>query len=166
MARRVFLPLTDRLTAGVGPPSASAMRERLGGRLGAGPSPGTVAPGAIVSVRAGVDSHQVGVLLCVESDTVDVYLERGLVKRTQPDQIVQHTGASTPEQERVARDVRVFQALSEGQGVIVEGDDGVRVDGTLREKCRYGALVETTAGRLLAVGFRRLWPQPAGQAPS
>jgi len=166
MARRVFLPLTDRLTKGDGPPSASAMRARLGGRLGAGPHGTTVAPGAIVSVATGGDSYQVGVLLCVASDTVDVYLERGLVKRTQPDQISHHATEPTPELERVARDVRVFQALNEGQGVIVEGDDGLRVDGTLREKCRYGALVETSAGRLLAVGFRRLWPQPAERTPS
>ncbi|MGD0675689.1 MAG: hypothetical protein ABSC94_09745 [Polyangiaceae bacterium] len=58
---------------------------------------------------------------------------------------------------RVAGEIRVFSTIAEGQRVRwVRGT--LVVEGHVAEKCRYGALVITSSGRLMAVGFRMLWP--------
>jgi len=58
-------------------------------------------------------------------------------------------------------EVRLFATLKEGQRVRFAEKDGSAGElsvGMLVEKCRYGALVAKDDGRILAVGFRRLWP--------
>jgi hypothetical protein len=51
----------------------------------------------------------------------------------------------------------MFSALSEGDAVRWERDGSV-AEGRIVEKCRYGAIVVTRSTRVVAVGFRKLWP--------
>ena len=58
---------------------------------------------------------------------------------------------------RVAAEMRLFAALVDGDRVRWQRTGGV-AEGCIVEKCRYGAILVTRDGRLIAVGFRRLWP--------
>jgi hypothetical protein len=54
--------------------------------------------------------------------------------------------------------VRLFASLSEGDRVRFASAASAAAEGLLIEKCRYGALVLDDEEKVLAVGFRRLWP--------
>jgi hypothetical protein len=56
----------------------------------------------------------------------------------------------------VADDARRFATFVEGAAVRYLDRSGRAHEGTLVEKCRYGALVMGEGGRILAVGFRRI----------
>ena len=154
--RKVFLPLTQAMADAVTPPTVDAMRKRLGGRVTAPEA--DAASGCLVTVAGG--TPRVGVLLGGNDSRCDVFLERGMVKRTSRSAISPFLGVAPPELARVAEQASVFARLFEGQAVHVERNDGAGVRGILREKCRFGALVETGNGALLGVGFQRLWPAP------
>jgi hypothetical protein len=150
-------------------PTVDAMRARLGGRVGDRPGrPGvpslamcTEPPprvGSVVTVHSAAGSPRLGVLVAAESDTADVCFDRGLVKRTSLSALAAHAGEAPRELAALAEQANVFAALYEGQEVNVERHDGRTQRGILREKCRYGALVETDEGTVLGVGFGKLWP--------
>ncbi len=153
--RKLFLPLTQSLEDALTPPTVDSMRKRLGGRV---PASADRELGSLVTVPGA--ASRVGVLLSSSDTRCDVFLERGIVKRTNRSSILPFLGVATPELSRVAEQAAVFARLFEGQSVHVERSDGAGLRGILREKCRFGALVETGNGTLLGVGFQRLWPAP------
>ena len=56
----------------------------------------------------------------------------------------------------VSRDARSFAALSEGERVQYQHEGGIG-EGTLVEKCRFGALIQRADGAVIGAGFRRVW---------
>ncbi len=155
MARKLFLPLTQRVTDRAQPPSAAEIRERLGGRVADPPS--WPLGEAVCPVK---DPTRVGLVLAAVGEQIDVYFERGLVKRTQRSELAPALRDPPQHLLRAREHVLVFAALTEGQSVLVEqGSDRGRA-GVLVEKCRYGALVELADGKLLGAGFQVLWPAP------
>jgi hypothetical protein len=164
VSRKLALPIA-KPSVGPSMPTIDGMRERLGGRLVGKPS-SAIVPGSVVAIAKHDDAAQIGVLLADDSGAVDVYLSRGLVKRTTASAIRSFHGEIAPDLSRVAEQARVFAALSEGQLVHVEQGPGESVEATLLEKCRYGALVAAPSGKVLGVGFRRLWPRSSDPRPS
>lgn len=159
--RRRSLPLALELLerAGGKLPSIDAARKRLGGR-------GVSDAGAGRVVRVdGTLGEELGVVLFVAGERVDVFTERGYVRRLEAARAPAHGGAVDPTMQRIADDVRVFDRLREGERVRYERRGGEMSAGTLLEKCRYGALVLAEDGKIVAVGFRKLWPLPH-DAPS
>jgi hypothetical protein len=153
MARRLFLPL-----AAGNPdanPTVDAVRRRLGGRASTEPGAGEV-----VAVASDAGAARTGVVLFVQGDALDVWLEGGVVRRTRRERTVKAEGAGDALQS-IAHAARIFAALSEGQRVFYGHDAGVG-EGALVEKCRFGALVERGDGTVLGVGFRRLWATDPG----
>jgi hypothetical protein len=148
MARRLFLPLADAVPHAV--PTVDAVRKRLGGRASTEPGPGEV-----VAVASEQGAARTGVVLFVQGDDLDVWLEGGVVRRTRRSRLVQAAEAGD-DLLSIAHAARIFAALSEGQRVHYSHDDGVG-EGALVEKCRFGALVERGDGTVLGIGFRRLW---------
>jgi hypothetical protein len=163
MERKLSLPLVlDMLAKSDGArPTLEVARKRLGGRAKSGSGIGRI-------VRVGKTHllpEAVGVVLFESERACDVWVEAGVVRRTERVRAATFEGPIPDEIERMAVDVRVFAALEEGQSVRYEVSGDVR-EGTLIEKCRYGALVATPKGRILAVGFRKLWPIAPGDRPS
>jgi hypothetical protein len=136
------------LLPGGPPPTVDAARERLGGRASTGPG-----AGEIVGVRTGLGF--------TSGDERDVWVGDGRIRRVDEARIV---GAPQPVDaalEAVAADVRVFATMREGEPVRFLAHDGAMREGTLVEKCRYGALVLGSGGKIVAASFRRLWPVAA-----
>ncbi len=160
MGRKVYLPLTQGFASSLeGAPTVDSMRVRLGGRVdGASASPFLAGSVVIVPTAAGKD--RLGVLLSGDDALCHVYLERGIVKRTRTTHVRAHAGEAPTDLAGIARQVRLFAGLQEGQEVVVDRSPGPTQSGVLREKCRYGALVELAEGKLLGVGFAKLWPAP------
>jgi hypothetical protein len=128
------------------PPTLDEARRALGGRTR---SDGREGAGATVDEpRRG---RSPGVVLCAAAGEVDVWIGEGLIAR------VAQVELDEPAElfRAVAADIRRYWALREGDRVRVDG-----ALGTLREQCRYGALVERdeAPGKVVAVGFRRLEP--------
>ncbi|NUP05585.1 MAG: hypothetical protein HOW73_05945 [Polyangiaceae bacterium] len=159
MTRKVFLSRGHSVADTVLPPTVDSMRQRLGGRVGAGS--GAFRIGAVVEVPTASGGARTGIVLASTTSSVDVFLERGIVKRTEPGNVKLQLGGTPSALARVAEQANVFATLFEGQAVHVERGEGSSTRGTLREKCRYGALVEIDGGTMLGVGFQRLWPAPA-----
>ncbi len=162
MSRKVFLPRGQALADELAPPTVDAIRKRLGGRM-TDPN-GPFRGGAVVDVETASGGKRTGVVLCCGDATVDVLLDRGIVKRTAPSRVVPHPGATPEDLAGVAAQASVFASLTEGQPVHVERTRGETSRGVLREKCRYGALVEDEGGAMLGVGFQRIWPAPLSSA--
>lgn len=165
MGRKLSLPVTQRFADSTTPPTIDGMRARLGGRLQGRPG-GSFPPGTAVTVGNDAGSGRVGILLVDDGGAVDVYLERGLVKRTAPAMVARYGGDVPEALAAVAEQARVFGSLAEGQRVHVEQGDTSGVAGVLREKCRYGGLVECDTGKMLGVGFRKLWPSAESELQS
>jgi hypothetical protein len=151
MTRRLTLPLTldDRER-----PTVDAVRRRLGGR--ASTEPGA---GELVTVRGGRGLEQIGVVIFVRGDDLDVFLEHNVVRRVRRAEALPAGDAARVPAEiaEIARDARIFAGLGERQRVRYQRDDELG-EGTLIEKCRFGALVERADGGVLGVGFRRVFP--------
>jgi hypothetical protein len=62
-----------------------------------------------------------------------------------------------PSFQRIAESARVFEALVEGQQVRFMTENHI-YEGILVEKCRFGALVERSDGKIIGLGFQRVWP--------
>ncbi|MEP7119942.1 MAG: hypothetical protein ABJE95_03485 [Byssovorax sp.] len=148
MARRLFLPLA------AGDPDASptvdAVRKRLGGRAST-----ELGAGEIVAVASDQGAARTGVVLFVQGDDLDVWLEGGVVRRTRRSRTVK-TSEAGEDLHSIAHAARIFAALFEGQRVCYRHEAGVG-EGALVEKCRFGALIERGDGTVLGIGFRRLW---------
>jgi len=166
VARKLSLPMIPGAPKEDASPTIERMRQRLGGRLPLDAPVGALPPGALVSLTTAKGGERIGILLGDDGRAVDVYLERGVVKRTRVDSVTLHVGEPTDEQALVSTHARLFAALREGERVVVEEPEGRSTTGRIREKCRFGALVEAEGGRNLAVGFRRLWPSAKEDSPS
>lgn len=105
-----------------------------------------------------LDTGATGVVLYGQGDEVHVFSNAGWVRRTTTDALI-HVDEPGAELCTVANDVRVFAALEEGHRVRFQDLSGV-AQGTLIEKCRYGAVVRRDDATVMGVGFRRIWPLP------
>jgi hypothetical protein len=158
MARRLFLPLASDGAVPRPMPTVDAVRKRLGGR--AATEPGA---GEIVSLSGGRIAPIVsGVVIFVRGDEIDVWLEGDMVRRVRRADTWALGGVIPPDLLAVAAAARAFAGLREGQRVGYR-DEGRGGEGTLVEKCRFGALVERGDGTVVGVGFRRL-RGPPGEA--
>ncbi len=105
-------------------------------------------------------SRRTGVILWASGAHCDVWFDDGIARRVRAS-VVAGCGGPTPlALQRIHAEVRIFASLGEGDRVRWDRA-GHLVDGCIVEKCRYGAIVLTGDGRLVAVGFRRLWPAQA-----
>lgn len=152
-ASRIKLPLHPDLLRLREKPGMQAALRQLGG---AGET--SAFAGTLVRITRRGDPSQVGVVLYADAREVDVWLSGSRVRRALLDEVEVVAGEGDSSLDLLAAEVRVFASLRQGDTVRWQGDDGVSRDGTLFEKCRYGGLVATPEGRVLAVGFRRLWP--------
>jgi len=156
VTRRVSLPVNaapgERRSS-----TLDAVRARLGGRARTSPQVGRV-------VRF-LDTGATGIVLFAQGDEVHVFSNAGWVRRTTREAVV-YVEQPDAELDRIANDVRVFAALEEGTRVRFQDLSGL-AQGTLLEKCRYGALVRRDDAAILGVGFRRVWPlADPGETPS
>jgi hypothetical protein len=135
-------------------PTIDSAREALGGRIATERGPGAVVD---VSMKRGGDAR--GVVVCVSGESRDVWIGEGRFVRTSSDR-VRSTRESTAELDAVAAHARRFAQLREGDPVRATRRDGTMVDGTLLEKCRYGALV-AKGDAVLAVSFQRVIAAPS-----
>jgi hypothetical protein len=157
MARKLSLPLFSPPSAAL--PTVDAMRKQLGGRASTEPGAGD----AVTLVTDG-GARMTGVVLFVRGEDLDVWVEHNMVRRARRASTAPLDAPLPRDLAPIAADVRVFAELSEGQRVRYL--DGDRVgEGTLVEKCRFGALIERDDGKLLGLGFRRLWPASASDPP-
>lgn len=140
-------------------PTLEVMRRKLGGRE-AGSSDALV--GALVQVEG--RERGPGVVLFVEGEHVHVWVGAGLVRKVARGAVSLSADDASSELSEVARDVRAFAQLREGDAVsFLSGTAGERLQyGRLIEKCRYGVLVAKADGTILGVGFRRVWLRSAG----
>lgn len=104
-----------------------------------------------------------GVVLFGDGDELHVFSNAGWVRRTTSDALTS-VEQPAPELDAIANDVRVFAALEEGHRVRFQDLSGM-AQGTVLEKCRYGAVVRRDDQRVMGVGFRRIWPLADASAP-
>jgi hypothetical protein len=134
--------------------SLEAARDRLGGRLTcASRRP----PGSIVIATLRDGTRHCGVILWATDTQCDVWFADGLARRTRAERVRPYYGRVSDHLCRVAIEMRLFAMLSEGDLVRWERVT-VAGEGSIVEKCRYGAIIVTRDGKLVAVGFRKLWP--------
>jgi len=146
-------------------PSIDAARARLGGRIAeAAPPPPGLAPGVVVTFPLSNGRRMAGVVVYASQTEVHVLLDGVRLRRMSPHEVTVHEGDVAVDLEKIAGDARLFGLLVEGQSVRYADDSGDLVDGKVVEKCRWGALVLRDDGAVVAVGFRKLWPAPAGGA--
>jgi hypothetical protein len=134
--------------------SIEAARRRLGGRPGA---PSTRAPGSFVHATLSDGTRHAGVVLWATAGHCDVWFDDCLARRTRTELVSVLAGQPPERLLRVAAEMRIFATLVEGDLVRWQRTGGV-AEGCIVEKCRYGAIVVTRDGKLVAVGFRKLWP--------
>ncbi len=152
MARRITLPLSFQDPAIK--PTIDAVRRRLGGRAATEPGAGD-----LVMFRGDRGVVRSGVVVFVRGEDLDVWALGGVVRRIRRADAMPFDGEPPHEIVEASNDARVFAALHEGQRVLYKHEDGVG-EGTLVEKCRFGALVARSDRTVLGVGFRRLWAAP------
>jgi hypothetical protein len=97
------------------------------------------------------------VVLWASPTHADVWFDDGIARRVRSAVVTGYSGPLPSCLGVIVAEVRVFASLAEGDRVRWERS-GQLVSGCIVEKCRYGAIVLTGDGRLVAVGFRRLWP--------
>ncbi len=149
MGRKLALPV---LLPGPAAPSVDRIRKQLGGR--ASTEPGT---GNVVTFLTDGGVHQTGVVVFVRGDELDVYVSDNLVRRIRRSAAKSTDAALEPSFRRIAESARVFEGLVEGQQVRFMTQEHM-YEGVLVEKCRFGALVERGDGKIIGLGFQRVWP--------
>jgi hypothetical protein len=152
MARKLSLPLTRGEADSASAPSVDAIRKKLGGRAISEPGAGD-----LVSLADRGGDERIGVVLFARADEIAVWVAEGIVRRTERALLHAAQTAPSPEVQEIANDARVFGSLAEGQRVGYEPGDAAFGEGTLVEKCRFGALVERHDRTVLGIGFRRVW---------
>jgi hypothetical protein len=135
-------------------PTVDVARRTLGGRGASEPG-----VGRLVRVETGEGSI-LGVLLFATQTDCDVFTEDATVRRTKRERVAALLGDAPEELAAIARDATAFGAMEEGDRVRFESKHGAMSEGTLVEKCRYGALVLAPSGTIVAVGFRKLFVAP------
>ncbi|MCS6901485.1 MAG: hypothetical protein NZX77_17165 [Polyangiaceae bacterium] len=140
----------DRLPAA----TAALPRPPLGGPVAGG----VEGIGRVVALR--LQPERPLVVLFKEDEICHVWVGQGRVRKVRQADLVEYEGALPPEEEAIARDILRLHTLPEGAPVAFLQSDppGVTGHGVLVERCRFGALVQASDGRRMAVGFRRLWP--------
>src|SRR5579859_7565139 len=136
-------------------PTVEVARRKLGGRVPRGSSPSSRL-GEIVLVDG-----RPGVVLFAGDTDEDVWLGDGVVRRVKSARLQPFDGEAPRALAQLAAEVRLFASLSEGDRVRFASAASAASEGLLIEKCRYGALVLDDDEKVLAVGFRRLWPARA-----
>ncbi len=131
------------------PPTVDDARQSLGGRAST-----TNDAGRAVVLKNGL----VGIVVFASAESFDVCTEDGRFYRTRPDQVTDAATELPESMQSIAADARIFATLDENRRVRYQRSRGKLEEGLLAEKCRYGALIATDDGRVLAVSFRRLWP--------
>lgn len=149
MGRKLALPV---LVPPAPMPSVDRIRKRLGGR--ASTESGT---GDVVSFTTDGGIHQTGVVIFVRGDELDVYVSDNVVRRIRRVSANSTDAALAPSLVGIAESARIFEGLAEGQRVRFTSDEQTH-EGILVEKCRFGALVERHDGKIVGLGFQRLWP--------
>jgi hypothetical protein len=149
MARK--LPLL--LTFGVDrKPTVEAIRVKLGGRAST-----ETGAGDLVAVSTGGGFEHAGIVIYTHGEEVDVWTSEGVVRRARWDVVRRVDGPAPNDFTSVAADAATFAGLTEGQRVRYRHDSGV-AEGTLVEKCKFGAIVVKDDETVVGVSFRRLWP--------
>ncbi|HMJ15161.1 MAG TPA: hypothetical protein VK524_27290 [Polyangiaceae bacterium] len=131
-------------------------RRRLGGR---GRSDAGI--GALVQISNDGAAPTPGVVLFVAGQELDVWTGNRRVIRTQRERVSAVKEAPAGELAAIASAVRIFAELAEGRRVRYVDAKGNSNEGTLFEKCRYGALVARDDRQIMAVGFSKLEPAPS-----
>ena len=131
-----------------------AARRKLGGRS---VTPSLRSPGALVEATLLDGRRHAGILLWASAGSCDVWFDDGLARRTRSDAVTSGTCPTPEALVRIEAEIRMFSTLVEGDRVCWERAPGI-AEGRIAEKCRYGAIVVTRGARVLAVGFRKLWP--------
>jgi hypothetical protein len=135
-------------------PTVDAARRMFGGRGASEPG-----VGKLVRVET-AEGSILGVLLFTTHSECDVFMEDATVRRMRPERVAALLDDAPEELVAIARDATAFGALEEGDRVCFASKQGEMSEGTLVEKCRYGALVLTLSGTIVAVGFRKLFAAP------
>lgn len=134
-------------------PTLENARKRLGGKANRSAQTGVVV--RLLDSEEAEGAASIGIVLYADEHELDVLLGERTLRKTKLELTIP-AGAESVDAALLA-DVRVFASLEEGQRVRFEDEAG-SADGLLVEKCRYGALVAKDDGKILAIGFRRLWP--------
>jgi hypothetical protein len=134
--------------------SIDSARRRLGGKPSA---PSARAPGVVVEAATRDGNRRRGIVLWASEQDCDVWFDDGVARRVRASAVTVYGGAIPQQLARIAAEARLFALLAPGERVRWQRPGGA-VEGCIVEKCRYGAIVVTRDGRLVAVGFRRLWP--------
>lgn len=137
----------------LGPPTIEQARDALGGRAATEPR-----AGRRVRVHDASGALAEGVIVFASPREDDVWIGEGRFRRVSPADCVPLEGGD-PALAPIAADARRFAALSEGAAVTFVDRGGRPHEGTMVEKCRYGALV-AEGTRIVAVSFRRIAPRP------
>jgi hypothetical protein len=149
MGRKLALPL---LSPGSVLPTVDSLRKRLGGRAMSEPGAGE---GVTVVTESGL--RTMGVVLFVRGDDLEIWVDHNLVRTTQRASTAPLEAPLPRDLAAVAADARAFASLVEGQRINYLEEDRVG-EGVILEKCRFGAVIERNDGKLVGLGFRRLWP--------
>jgi hypothetical protein len=149
MSRKFALPV---LLPTAPTPSVDNVRKRLGGRAST-----EVGAGEIVAFTTDGGIHQTGVVVFIRGDELDVYVSENLVRRIRRSGARSTDAALHSSFARIAESARTFERLVEGQRVCFHSGEHTH-EGTLVEKCRFGALVERSDGKIVGLGFQRIWP--------
>lgn len=152
MSRKISLPLTRWPTSSAAPPTVDVMRKRLGGRASTGEG-----AGEIVALVGDAGAERAGVVLFARGDELHVWVAEGIVRKTQRSLTRPVSAAVSQDLLAIADDARIFGDLREGERVRYHHDQGIG-EGTMIEKCRFGALLLRDDGVVIGVGFRRVWP--------
>ena len=135
MGLKLTIPITPSLRSR----RVEDVRKRMGGREST-----EAGAGEVVTVRREGAPELVGVVIFVLGAELDVMTDEATVRRTQRARVSAASGAAGAEWlSSLSADAKVFGTLEEG---------------TLVEKCRYGAIVLCGDRSLMGVGFRKLWP--------
>lgn len=135
----------------LGPPTIEEARHGLGGRASTEDRAG--ARVRVADARGGLVE---GVVVFASPAEDDVWIGEGRFRRVPPSQCVA-LDRGDPALDAIEADARRFAALREGEPVRFLDRSGREREGTVVEKCRYGALV-ADGSRILAVSFRRVAP--------
>ena len=154
MNRRIKLPVVEEEAA----PEATVevLRRSLGGPLL--DDEGATA-GRAVALAA--QPERPLVVLFEDADSAHLWVGQGRVRKVPRAGLLEFRGSLPADLAAIARDIRRLHTMTEGTpvGVLLPEPPGATGRGVLLEKCRFGGLVRISDGRLLAVGFRRLWPE-------
>ena len=158
MKKRSLPSLGAALSVSHDAPSVDEARDALGGRVGLALGTGEKVGVQVRFADARGDDVQ-GILIFATHESLDVWVGEGRFHRVPRARVRSFEDAPpTHALADVAADALVFSQLAEGAAIRFVDRGGVMQEGTLVEKCRYGALVENSARKVLALSFRRLWP--------